>query len=245
MTELTPFFVTAPLNVNCASVLDTETIYIFDYENSFIGENDRPSKFITYMETLGGMVDIFVSPNVSYEDREQLVLQYFSSGSFMNLYTLVETMIHCLFVYKGIGYNNKRSIFTDAECQKFNQNNEEFLKQMITFYDSMFVIMLFYIGNMSKDIKVLRQRFTRQQINTEELSPNVCSLLLDTSFYEYYDKHIGKDIFYYEFLFENNLYRSMGFLDILTNKNNILLPVLMDMTNEKFLEFIREQKKES
>jgi hypothetical protein len=49
---------------------------------------------------------------------------------------------------------------------------------------------------------------------------------------------------YYEFLFENNLYKGMSFIDIITNKNNNLLPVLLDLTNPKFLDFI-QQKKES
>lgn len=245
MVNLTPLLVTAPISINCASVLDTETIYVFDYENSFKGSLNKPHDFVSYLETLGSMFDVFISPFVTYEDKEQLLVEYFNCGSFMNIYTFAETMIHCLFTYKGIKYTSKRSMFTDIECMNFLKNNPTLIKNMIGLYDSLFVIMLFYIGLPQKDIKLLRQRFTRQQIITTEMSPNMCSLLLDSSFYEYYDKHIDKEIFYYEFLFENNLYRSMSFLDILDNKNNILLPVLKDMTNEKFLEFIREQKKES
>ena len=245
MTELTPFLVTAPLTINCASVLNTETIYIFDYERSFLDTDDKPMKFISYLETLGGMIDIFVSPTISYEEKEKMIIEYFSAGSFMNIYTIVETMIHCLFVYKNIPYNGKRTMFTQEECHRFINNNESFIKQMVQFYDSLFVFMLFYIGSDGKDIKTIRQRYTRNQIITTEFSPNMCSLLLAPTFYDYYDKHIESEVYYYEFLFENQLYRSKGFLDVLTNKNNMLLPILMDMTNSKFLEFISEQKKES
>lgn len=244
MEELRPFLVNAPLTINCADVLDTETIYVFDYENSFSDVDDKSSSMIKYLESLGGMFDIFISPSVSYEDKEQLVLKYFDSGSFMNIYTLVETLIHCLFYYKGISYNGGRSIFTNTECQRFISSNEKFIKEMISFYDSMFVIMLLYSGNPTKDMKMVREHFTSEQIVSDELSPNVCTLLLDSYFYEYYSKHVGKDIMYYEFLFENNLYKGMSFVDILTNKNNSLIPVLLDLTNQKFLDFM-QQKKES
>jgi hypothetical protein len=66
--------------------------------------------------------------------------------------------------------------------------------------------------------------------------------MLVSHFYEYYDKHIGNDLYYYEFLFENNLYRSMTFMDILTNTSNTLLPILIDMNNKDFLEFIQNKR---
>lgn len=244
MEELRPFLVTAPLTINCADVLDTETIYVFDYENSFNDVKDKPNAMIRYLESLGGMFDLFVSPNVSYEDKEQLILNYFDSGSFMNVYTLVETLVHCLFYYKQMPYSGKRSIFTNADCQRFISTNGNFMKEMVSFYDSMFVVMLLYAGQPTKDMKKVREHFTSEQIVNTELSPNVCTLLLDSYFYEYYSKHVGKDIMYYEFLFENNLYKGMSFIDIITNKNNNLLPVLLDLTNPKFLDFI-QQKKES
>lgn len=244
MEELRPFLVTAPLTINCADVLDTNTIYIFDYENSFNDVSDKPQKFINYLESLGGMFDVFISPTIDYEEKEQLLISYFDSGSFMNVYTLVETMIHCLFTKKNIPYSGNRTIFSNAECMKFISINKQLIEEMIQFYDSLFVIMLLYSGKMNKDIKSLRVQFSKEQINNKELSPNICTLLLDSYFYEYYSSHIGDKIQYYEFLFENNLYKGMSFIDILTNKNNTLLPVLIDLNNPKFLEFL-QQKKES
>ena len=62
-------------------------------------------------------------------------------------------------------------------------------------------------------------------------------------FYNYYDQHINKDVYYYEFLFEKSLYKSKSFIDILTNSENVLLKLLFDMNNPKFKEYI--MKKES
>lgn len=242
--DLRPFLVSAPLKIDCADVLNTNTIYIFDYEKSFINHNNRPQKMISYLESFGGMFDIYTSKTTSYHDKEQLLLEYFSCGSFMNIYTLVETMIHCLFIYKNIEYNGKHSFFTDEECLLFNKNNEQLIKNMISFYDSMFIIMLMFSGTNRKDIKSIKNRFSNEQINREELSPNMCSLLLDGLFYQYYDKHIDDKLYYYEFLFENRLYKGMAFEDILANDNNILLPILIDLTNEDFIRFVK-QKKES
>ena len=62
-------------------------------------------------------------------------------------------------------------------------------------------------------------------------------------FYDYYDKHIGNDLKYYSFMFENNLYKGRSFINILTNSNNTLLPILLDMNDKRFMEFIEQQKK--
>lgn len=242
--QLRPFLVSAPLTIDCADVIDTNTIYIFDYENSFINEENKPQKLIAYLESLGSMFDIYIADYIHYEDKEKLLLEYFNCGSFMNVYTLVETMIHCLFVYKDIKYKGTRSIFTDEECQLFIHNNKEFIEQMIKLYDSLFVVMLMFSGTSRKDIKSIKNRYSCDQIIKDELSPNVCSLLLDEKFYRYYNKHISSDIYYYEFLFENNLYKGMSFEDVLNNDNNNLLPLLIDLNNEDFLNFIK-QKKES
>ena len=67
--------------------------------------------------------------------------------------------------------------------------------------------------------------------------------MLDESFYKYYEKYISQDLYYYSFLFDNRLYKSMGFLDILTNTNNTLLPVMIDLNHKDFQEFVRKNKK--
>ena len=43
-------------------------------------------------------------------------------------------------------------------------------------------------------------------------------------------------------MFDNNLYRSKDFLSVLINQNNTLLPVLLDINNEKFNDFLKENK---
>lgn len=240
--ELRPFLVTAPLTIDCDDVINTSTIYIFDYENSFVGQDNRPTKIISYLQSYGGMFDIHITDAVSYEDKEKLLVEYFTCGVFMNIFSLVQTMIHCLFVYKDIEYTGTRSIFTNDECSIFIKNNEDLIKQMVTLYDSLFVVMLMFVGTNLEDIKSIRPKYSSKQIIREELSPNMCSLLLDTSFYNYYSKHISSNLYYYEFLFENRLYKGRGFENIIKNDNNTLLPLLMDLGNEEFLKFVKEKE---
>lgn len=243
MNNLKPFLVTAPLNITNANDVDVNSIFIFDYENSFKDENNKPDKLITYLEHLGSMMDIFVSPNIKYEEKEQLILKYFNSGSFFNVYTLTQTLIHILFTFKEIEYKGNKSILTDSECIKFIKKNEDFLNIITELYDSLFIIMLYYSSDMNKDIKNIRNKFSEERFNNEELSPNLLNVLLDKEFYNYYDKHIGKKINYYTFLFDNLLYKNMSFMDVLTNTNNILLPLLIDLNNKDFQKFIEENKK--
>ena len=139
MRDLRPFIVTAPLTMAQADKLDTDTIYVFDYENSFKNENEKPDKMITYLESFGGMFDILIQKDASYQEREELFLRYFHSGSFFNVYTLSLTMVHIVYVYKDIPYFGSRSIFSDDECKTFIERNKTFMKEVIQLYDSLFL----------------------------------------------------------------------------------------------------------
>jgi len=241
MSELKPFLVTAPLNISQAGDVDTNTIYVFDYNNSFKNEDDKPDKFITYLESLGGLIDIIVDSRTEYTEKEQLILRYFNAGSFFNIYTLVQTLIHIVFIYKNIDYQGKRSIFTDNECKLFLERNKTFISTLITLYDSLFLIMLLY--SVDKNMKKVKNRYDKERFIRDELPPNILNVMLDSMFYDYYSKHISNNLYYYTFLFDNRLYKNMPFENILTNSNNNLLPVLMDLGNEKFQKYLETIKK--
>lgn len=243
MRELRPFIVTAPLTMAQADKLDTDTIYVFDYENSFKEENERPDKMITYLESFGGMFDLLVQRDIPYQEREELFLRYFHSGSFFNVYTLSQTMVHIVYVYKNIQYFGNRSLFSDDECKTFIERNKAFIKEVIQLYDSLFLVMLIYSAKPTKEIKDIKVKYSDDGIIDDELSPNLLSVMLDESFYKYYEKYISQDLYYYSFLFDNNLYKSMSFIDILTNTNNTLLPVMIDLNNKDFQEFVMKNKK--
>lgn len=243
MRDLRPFLVTAPLTVAQADKLDTDTIYVFDYENSFKDENERPDKMITYLESFGGMFDLLVQKDIPYQEREEIFLRYFHSGSFFNVYALSQTMVHIVYVYKDIPYFGSRSIFSDDECETFIERNKTFMKDVIQLYDSLFLVMLIYSAKPTKEIKDIKIKYSEDGIINDELSPNLLSVMLDESFYKYYEKYISPDMYYYSFLFDNRLYKSMGFLDILTNTNNTLLPVMIDLNHKDFQEFVKKNKK--
>ena len=146
-------------------------------------------------------------------------------------------MISILFFTKGLEYNG-RSIFTKNEIELFIDTNKQFVDKLIEFYDSLFIIMLLYSCNPTDDIKNIKSKFPLDRINKEELSPNVCNLLLNREFYNYYDRHVNKSVYYYEFLFDRNLYKGKSFIHILRNEENVLLKLLIDMHNPKFKEYV-------
>ena len=238
MTELRPCLVTAPLTIQNADKLDTNTIYIFDYENSFKDSEDKPKDFISYIEMIGGMVDIFVAPQTDYFIKEKLLLNYINSGSFYNVYTLVSSLIQVMFVKKDIDMELKHSFFNKEEAQKFIDRNYILIKKLETFYNSLFLLMILFAGDLNQSIKHIKKKFPTDKFCDDEFGPNVCSVLIDKDFYKYYDKHIGNNVYYYTFMYDNNLYRGKSILDILNNQNNDIIPVLVDLNNKKFQEFI-------
>jgi hypothetical protein len=242
MEDIRTFLVSAPLTIDCADVLTTNTIYVFDYSTSFVNDTDRDLKFIEYIEKSGVMCDIYVPIETPFEDKEKLILKYFNADSFFNIYTLVETMVLIMFVYKNIDYVSTRSILSESECLTFISRNKTFVENIIKFYNSMFLVMLLFSSNNISNMQQIRMKYPSNRIITDELSPNICNMLLIKEFYRYYDKHVGNDMYYYQFLFENNLYKSMSFIDIIKNKSNTLLPILVDMSNKNFLNYINEKR---
>lgn len=237
-----PFLVTAPLMSDSAPSIDINTIFVFDYKNSFKQSNNKPYDMIKYLESFGGMFDLVVDKNTLYKDKEALMLNYFNSGSFFNCYSLTKTLIHVLFVYKEIDQEVSGSIFALDEVNKFIQRNPSMIKELVQFYNSLFLIMFIYAANPKGGISYIKGKYPKERILNDEMSPNICNVLFEPQFYEYYQKHVGKDIFYYSFMFDYPLYRSKDFLSVLTNKNNTLLPVLFDINNIKFNDFLKENK---
>lgn len=242
MTNIHPYLVTAPLMSDSAPTVDINTIFVFDYRNSFKTSNNKAYDMMKYLESFNGTFDLLIDKNTLYKEKEQLLLHYFNSGVFFNCYSLTKTLIHILFRYKELNYDVSNSIFNLAEVDKFIKRNPTFIKDLVQFYNSLFLVMFIYAANPKGGINYIKGKYTKDRILKDELSPNVCNVLFEPLFYNYYEKHVGKDIFYYSFMFDNNLYRSKDFLSVLTNENNTLLPVLLDINNSKFNDFLKENK---
>lgn len=239
---LHPCLVTAPLMSDSAPTIDTTTIFVFDYKNSFKTSNNKPYDMIKYLEGFNGTFDLLIDKNTLYKEKESLLLNYFNAGSFFNCYSLTKTLIHIMFTYKEIDYEVSNSIFDLGEVNKFIKRNPTFVKDLVKFYNSIFLILFIFASNPDGGINYIKSKYPKERIINDEMSPNVCNVLFEPQFYNYYEKHVGKDIFYYSFMFDYPLYRSKDFLSVLTNKNNTLLPVLFDINNEKFNDFLKENK---
>ena len=241
-TEIHPYLVTAPLMADSTPSVDINTIFVFDYKNSFKTANNKTAEMMKYLESFNGTFDLIVDKNTLYKEKEQLILRYFNAGTFFNCYSLTKTLIHILFVYKEIDKEVSGSIFTNSEVKKFLDRNKMFIRDVVKFYNSLFLFMLVYSSKPTKNIQDIKSQYTKEMIINDELSPNVCNVLFEPVFYDYYEKHVGTDIYYYSFMFDYNLYRSKDFLSVITNENNTLLPVLLDINDKKFNDFLKTIK---
>lgn len=236
---INPIIVSAPLKVNELNANDIENIYIFDYSKSFNGCENKPQRFMNYIETLGCMCDVIID-SASYEDKESIILEYFNSGTFYNIYTLTSTMISILLYKKNISYSGI-SIFNENETKVFIDKNKNFVNKLIEIFDSLFLIMLLYSYNPCNNMDTIKNKYPSDKIDKKEYSPNICNLLLNKEFYIYYDEHISEDVKYYEFLFDKTLYRGKTFINILTSTENVLLNILLDIHNPKFKKYVLEK----
>ena len=102
--------------------------------------------------------------------------------------------------------------------------------------------MLIYSSNKTTNIKDIKEKYPKERYKSDEFSPNICNVLFEPDFYNYYDKSVNNDIFYYTFMFDLPLYRGKDFLSVLVNDCNTLIPVLLDMNNPLFQKFLESIK---
>lgn len=222
---MNPIVVSAPLNINNLLETDIDNIYIFDYNKSFLNSKDKPLEILNYIESLSSMCDILID-DVPYKEKEELILNYFNSNIFYNLYSLTKTMIDIIFRVKYI-YHNNTGILNQTEIDLFIKNNKEFIERIIKFYDSLFIFMLIYATTEKYDIMEIKKSYTKELLINDLLSPNICNVLLCKEFYLYYESHIDKNnIYFYNNMFIENIYKGKSFIDIITNDNNETLKLL-------------------
>lgn len=233
--------VTAPLNINDMDEdLESKTVYIFDYENSSI----KGIHFYEYICCTGINADIYFNENISYNDKKILLERYMTDKRFLHFLSFNATIFNIINLYKNIKKRNKMSFFTKNEEKQFLEEHLDLIKKWKAFYDSLFYYILFLATlpeNCTNKIEQIKKRFEGCEVNnTEELSVNMISLLMDDYFYEYYDSGIDDTLInYYPYYFENKLYDEQSIIMYIINPNNYYLKIINDIIhNEMFRNFL-------
>lgn len=241
--------VTAPLSITeMDSDLESKTVYIFDYEKSEL----KGIEFLEYIKNCGLLADVYFSENVSSNDKIELLLHYMKSNTFYHLTSFNASILNTIyFIYGKREYLNKYGFLNYSEMNDISLKNNNLFKQWKSMYDEVFYYMMnmIHLGkeNMTdiKKIKELYDDGLTEFNDTNELSPNIFSLLLDPFFYDYYDilkAEIISDGVYYTYYFDNYIYDEKSLPLLLLNDSNYVIKILYNtMYNPKFKEFLESK----
>jgi len=117
--------------VNYFDADDKETIVV-DYENSTL----KGKEFITYLSNVDILSNVYVNPELSYEEREELILAWLDCKNLITLESLSVALLHILFQIKDIEVEYLDPIIRADECQKFKDRNNDLVLRIALFFEA-------------------------------------------------------------------------------------------------------------
>ena len=110
------------------------TILFKYFESDFKGED-----LLIALSNLDVRCDLLFSPDMTYEEKSELMLAYLITDALVSLPSLVFTTMFILFQYKEIPWTHLSSqvMMTEEDIEKFIEENKEVVKNAVCFMDSM------------------------------------------------------------------------------------------------------------
>lgn len=220
--------VIAPLSIDDMDTdIISDTIYIFDYNNSSIKNID----LIKYILNTGINSDILFT-NIPIKDKINLTEYYMNMPNFLHIPSINKNILNYIYYIKNLNIN------LSSDEIDFIHKNINLFNKWISFYDSYFIYMLFYATNKENIIK----NYDKSQIiNNNDLSLNIVSSFMDSFFYDYFKTHIDtNNIYYWQYYYNDKKYDSKSFNEIMLNNNNYFIKILKDLQNPLFHQYIKK-----
>lgn len=219
--------VCAPLTINeLSNDIISNDVYFIDYNNSQIKNKD----LINYIRDTGINADIILE-NIDINDKINIINYYMNFNNFIHIPSINKCILEYIYFIKNKNIINKLSLLEID----FIKNNISLFNKWISFYDSYFIYMIYYLYNKNN---IIDNYDSDKIINDNSISPNVVSLLLDDFFYDYFKTHIDTNNIYYWKYYYNSKYDSKSFNEIMLNNNNFIIKILKDLQNPLFNQFI-------
>ena len=238
--------VSAPLSItDMDNDLISKTIYIFDYNNSKIKNNE----FLDYISNTGIISDAIIDSNISYNEKSNLLYHYMKSPNFYHLYNFNKTIVDIIKYFKSQKSIKTNGFLSLDEIQNFIKHNYNIINNWNTFYDSIFFLILELIKSKNiGEINIFNIKNTYSKINdTTNISPNICSPLLDNYFWDIYQYKVNNNNkIFYDYYFTKPLYDEKDIVYLLINDSNYIWKILNDtFFNNQFKPFLDSWLKQS
>lgn len=182
---------------------------VIDYKNSKL----KNKNILTYFSNLKYKNLTIDFSGVSYEEKQELLVDYIKHQSTVNIEQLVDTLVRILFHFRGFdlkrfddSIGERPSILTIEEVQKFVATNESLVAELTSILDS---VVLYAVKNLNEykknhgdsiGINVIqeKQEVGKTFVNVfqnEDFNCHYYAVLPDFSMLAYYEHYFDRPIY--------------------------------------------------
>ena len=209
-------------------------VYLVNYEKSEL----KGTNFIDYICVISRICDITNYENIATETKFEMIDRLYGQPEFVSVAAINRALINILLTYKGISnLDFSESFLTEKEVSEYIESHKEKIEKYVSFFDSLFVFMVvlgrMIVKNQNMDIKVedLDKEFSAIELDDcSGIQPNICTLLFDSTFYDYYMVDIDTSkVKYFRKFYTEKLFMGKTILSIIMNDANQTFMKIIEM----------------
>lgn len=196
-----------------------------------------PSNFISYAESIGGMANIEIAPNVDFNDKITIIKDYIDNGENVFSSSLNQTIRNLTKLNK---YAKEEEIedqnFSFQELIKIYAILKSDIEELTEELDSLFFIMIIMSKKDAFSYNQLKAIYPQEYLSSREIHGCIIPLIADEETFELFKLGVKQTPFLFSKLFENNEEKVFSLL-----KNSFIYQTLEFMKtkySKRFLESI-------
>ena len=163
------------------------------------------TEFTRYVESLGGMANIDIAPNISFDDKFSILKEYMGNGENVFSSSLNITLRNLIKLHKGVNEEKiEDSLFSFPELIKANAMLSKEIEKLNTELDSLFFALLIISKTDVNTFTSLKKYYPPEFITDSEVNGCLIPLIADEETFEIFQFGVKQTPYLYTKLFSVN-----------------------------------------
>lgn len=220
---------------------DKEIKFLVDYENSKISDKI----FLTYVSNLDIPLDVKLRKDFPTEKIFSLIDAYMDVKTISNVDTLTMMIVHI--VLKAIGVDTKSALqnpfLTEEQVDQFIETRKEKVERWVHFLDSSMLFLIYSYKELNERLKV-EENFPKIE-DPNYVGLNIVNLFRVQGFMNcYFGSSPTPNVSFFTEQFTKYMFKGKNFFSYFNNEENMFVPLLINIVEQKFHMDPREQFKD-
>lgn len=159
-------------------------------------------QFIRYTESIGGMANIEIAPNVPFTDKLQILKDYIIDGENVFSSTLNQTARNLIKLHKGVKEEQiEDEVFNFAELVKIGAMLKDEVGKLSDQLDSIFFLILLMVKSGGQTYQQIRQVYPDEFVSDDRIIGCLIPLIADEETFELFRFGVNQKPILYTALF--------------------------------------------